>query len=528
MTGSTGKVLRAERHGDGERPAPGPQAWRVVRGARRPDLLPVVVALAALAVYLSHGLEGWITRDRAFYAYAGQQVLEGHPPYVAVANRSGPLAHLFPAVGIWLGRLVGVPDAVGARAGCLVLAVAAVVAVYLLCRDLLGARVLGLIGAATMLSFHGLAAYASDGPNPKVGMVLFFALFLRELLLRRWFTAGLCGGICAMFLQIAAPPAAGAAITALVLLGRERRVRSLARLVAGGLVPLLALVVYFIAVGALHTAVENYWTINRRYTTADPFWFHPGDRFRDLLDGYGIGVWVLLLGLLALLVLAAPALRGRRDRAHLLPLAVATVLFVAWSMTDFDGWADAFPALPLASAGIAALAAQIRGRLSWRAGTAVVAAGVLLLTADAAAYSLGTRDHGLIAQRAITRALDRNLPPDPTFFTMQAPEVLTLGQHHSISPYVMFSAGFEDYVDASWPGGLTGFGHWVGQQRPTVITVQPSYGPPDWLRPVLHDYQLVGQRPWLIYVRDSVSAQTRRQLRQQLAAACPARSACDR
>ena len=65
----------------------------------RPDPLVLAVGLIALTVYSLHGVRGNLTRDVGLYAYAGQQVADGVPPYLGVLNRAGPLAHAIPAAG---------------------------------------------------------------------------------------------------------------------------------------------------------------------------------------------------------------------------------------------------------------------------------------------------------------------------------------------------------------------------------------------------------------------------------------------
>ena len=70
------------------------------RGPRRPDPFAGVVALGSLVVFALHGTEGMLSRDLGIYAYAGQQVADGVPPYVGVLNRAGPLAHVLPGVGV--------------------------------------------------------------------------------------------------------------------------------------------------------------------------------------------------------------------------------------------------------------------------------------------------------------------------------------------------------------------------------------------------------------------------------------------
>ena len=77
---------------------------------RRLDPLGPAVALLAGVLFLLRGFDGMLTRDLALYAYAGQRVADGVPPYVGVMNRSGPLAHLVPGAGAWVGDVLDVDD----------------------------------------------------------------------------------------------------------------------------------------------------------------------------------------------------------------------------------------------------------------------------------------------------------------------------------------------------------------------------------------------------------------------------------
>jgi len=77
------------------------------RGLRGLDPWGPVLAAVGTVVFLLHGYGGILTRDLALYAYGGQQFAEGVPPFVAVLNRAGPLAHMVPGAATWFGRLVG-------------------------------------------------------------------------------------------------------------------------------------------------------------------------------------------------------------------------------------------------------------------------------------------------------------------------------------------------------------------------------------------------------------------------------------
>ena len=74
------------------------------------DPLTYLVGVTTLVVYVVHGFNGSLTRDLAIYSYAGQQVVEGSPPYIGILNRAGPLAHLLPAIGVAERRAGGFDD----------------------------------------------------------------------------------------------------------------------------------------------------------------------------------------------------------------------------------------------------------------------------------------------------------------------------------------------------------------------------------------------------------------------------------
>ena len=133
---------------------PGPPARRSTRCA-------ALCGLVALVVYLLQGFDGLLSRDLAVYSYGGQQVAEGVAPFVAILNRAGPLAHLVPGVGAWVGRLVGVDDVLAMRVTLMLVAVATIVVIYLLGRDLFRSRGAGVAAAAAMLCCEGFLRYAT-------------------------------------------------------------------------------------------------------------------------------------------------------------------------------------------------------------------------------------------------------------------------------------------------------------------------------------------------------------------------------
>ena len=146
-------------------------ALRARLGAADPWV--AVVGLVSLVVYALHGFDGVLKRDLGVYLYGAQRFLDGDPPYVGILNRAGPLAHVLPAVGIWVGRQVGVGDVHAARYLYLLISVACVCLVHVLARDLYGSRLVGVVSATAFLGFQGFLEMATYGPREKTPMVLF-------------------------------------------------------------------------------------------------------------------------------------------------------------------------------------------------------------------------------------------------------------------------------------------------------------------------------------------------------------------
>jgi hypothetical protein len=195
-------------------------------------LLPVVCGVATL-VYLLSGFSGGISRDSAFYVYAGQLVADGVPPYVGLFNRAGPLAHVLPGLGVLGARLVGGDDITGARVVFLLLSVAAVAVAYLVGRDLFRRRLVGLATAAAVLSANAFSYFATQGPRDKTVAVLCLLAVLLAVTHQRWATAGVLVAAGTLPWQPVFFGAFATAVVAVLLGAGGARVRSLTRILSG-------------------------------------------------------------------------------------------------------------------------------------------------------------------------------------------------------------------------------------------------------------------------------------------------------
>lgn len=479
----------------------------------RVDPLTAAVGAVALITYVLHGFDGYLSRDLGVYSYAGQQVADGVPPYLGILNRAGPLAHLIPAIGVAGARVGGFDELLGMRLLFLIISVACVCLVYVLGRDLFASRLAGLAAAASFLAFSGFIEYASNGPREKSAMVLFLLCALLAVQRRRWFVAGFSVSLATLVLQPAFFIGLPAMLVAVIAVQRGERIRALVRIAVGGLVPVAIFLLYFAAVGALREFIDDFLLINANYSAGSSNPVTPSNFARvwsRLEAGYGVSLWVMVVGLGALAVLSLSVLRGenRRKDPGLITVAafgVASLVGLAWTSRDFDSWPDAFLFLPLAAIGIGGLARAIIERLSSRVAISLTLAWVVAAVAVAGTYSLAERDHRLTHQRHSVDAMLARLPSGATFLSINAPQALVLSGKTNPTIHQVFQGGLADYVDDTWPGGIRGFGDWIGREQPTVIAIGGNW--PPWLADTIKTgYRRAGKAPgWVWYVNRSVA-----------------------
>jgi len=489
------------------------------RGGRFDPLVPLT-GLVALAVYLTHGFDGGLSRDLGVYTYGGQQFAEGVPPYVAIVNRAGPLAHLLPGIGAWISRLVGLDDVLGMRMLFWLFAGACVAATYVLVRDVFRSRLAGVTAAAALLCVKGFVIYATYGPREKTPLTLFCLLSVHAMVRRRWAAAGFWLSLGTLTWQPCFfPIVAGLAVAA--LLQPEGRVRSLARIAVGGLVPLVVTVGAYAVLGDLKYFLDDFVIINARYTRQVNLLESPHSIWLSTLRTYGWTTWLLVGGLVLEMVLAVrswrAARRGDRVSAAFVGMGAITIVGALWSLLAYNGWPDCFFIFPVVMVGIGSLVPLVGRHLSLRALQALVAAWAVAAVVLTSLYAVATRSHDLSEQRSDVDNVLRTLP-GAHIMSVEAPPPLVLAHQRNPSRYQLFGNGLIDYVDATWPGGREGYARFVDTHAPQLLAVGTESGIPDWLRPVLdQDFTYVGESPgWYWFVRDEVGQQKVHELQRVL------------
>ncbi|HEX5860525.1 MAG TPA: glycosyltransferase family 39 protein [Nocardioides sp.] len=501
-----------------------------VRGAfATVDPLLAGCCLVALVVYLVHGLEGPLLRDSGIYAYGGQRVAEGVPPYVGIANRAGPLAHLLPGGAVFVGRTVGADDLLAIRVFFMLMSVACVGLAYLLGRDLFRSRVAGVAAAAALLSFHGFISMATYGPREKTPLVLFTLATLLAIAHRRWLAAGFLVAMATLTWQPIFLALFAAAVVAVLLgLPRGEWWRAAVRVAVGGLVPAVVTVASYAVIGQLRVFLEGFVLINATYTArvAHSLLSSPEQSWRSLVSGFGASLTLVIVGSVAIVVAAALALRRKPrepNAAAVTACGVGCLFALAFTFRAFDSWPDAFMVLPFAAIGIGAAMGALAQRVPPRVAVATVAALSVACAATAVGYAVSSRTHWLDAQRRATATVLR-VQPDATIFSVNAPQPLVLSGQRQGTRFHAFGNGMGAYLADTFPGGLRGYAGWIEQNRPTLIAVgKKRWGlrnptaisdVPSWLAPGLRrSYQEVGDAiGWTWYARRDLGADKLREL----------------
>ena len=457
------------------------------------------------------GFQGPLGRDLAIFAYAGQRVADGAAPYVDLVNRSGPMSHLVPGLGMFLGRLVGIDDVLAARITCWAVSVAAVYVAFRTARLLTGSTPMAAAAALTLVMINGFVEYAARGPRDKTIMVLFLIMALDSIARRQWGRAGACISLATLTWQ---PVFFPAIVTALVVLALQRRgrVAGLGWLAACGLAPLAAFGVWYAAIGQLQAFLDCFVLIHLRYTSQNGFLNDPERHWRVLVLMYDLSLWAMILALAATLVAAGVVVsrqlrargRGTPHEVFVLGLGAGTVTALLWVLRAHNGWPDLYFVYPYAALGaglgLKSLADAI-GRTGWGRSAShgrVVTWGVAAAWCVAAVlmggrYAVDHRFDRLEPQRERITGVLEALGPDATIQSVQAPAPLVLSGQTNPTRHQMFSLGLDDYVDDVEPGGLSGIAEALLRDRPTLLVVQNDYGP-SWLRPARKEaYTQVGE-----------------------------------
>lgn len=443
------------------------------------------VALA-IALYTRFSINGELGRDRGIYVYGGQQMLHGVAPYESVFDPKTPLATMLCGLGAALAKLFGVDAVHMIRLVFFACAVLAVLAIYLLVARLWNSIVGAVVAAAVFVSFTGFAEDAIAGPDAKTPGVLLAVVTMWLAVCRRWFWAGLAGGLTFLVWQplLFFPLLT---IAAALLLCRGERSKALMLSAGGFAAPIAATFVYFAVVGQLGAFIEAAFRyplegVERRPETV----FHRMQNIATVVHQFfgfsGVLFWIGLVLILALAVWQVVRARDGRWAALLDPfvlVVVGSLLGVAgYTLTDFQGYPDVLPLLPYAAIGIGGTTALVLRRLQetrqwWLAGVAIALVAAAVLTG----FSVRWFDHdaanndALVVQRATACAVNRLVVPGTRIYSLGDPVPLVLTHRRNPDRFIYLNAGVDQWKVDHTPGGFQGWTGEIEAVHPSVVVI---------------------------------------------------------
>ncbi|HEU5036900.1 MAG TPA: hypothetical protein VFT70_07840 [Nocardioides sp.] len=462
----------------------------------------LLVGLVATVVYALRGFDGPLDRDLGVFVYGGERVAAGVPSYVGIFNSVGPLADALPGLAIWAGGHVGVDPVRAARLLFLALAVGCCVLLSVLARDVLGSRAAAYLAPAALLTFAEFSQLAANGPREKTAMVFLLLATLLLLGRRRWLAAGVTTALATLTWQPVLLVATTAAAVAVVRAGTGR-VRAAVTWVAGGAATTGVFGAWFLAHGALRTAVEGFVVVNVRYTR-QPSLVTDFDTLSEAFwTSYHASLLLVPVGLVALAAVVA------RDVSRTAVVGSAALAATAWTVAVVNGPPDLFVLLPFAALGLAGAVVGLAARVPRGSARALVGSAVVVALAVAALDGVTTRDDTLTKQRADVAGVLGAAPPGATILSINAPGALALAGRTNPTRYQVFDSAMDRYLDDHWPGGLRGYADWIGRTRPTLVAFSAGRDQNWPYRVLRRDYWYAGRGPgWGWYVSRSAGADT--------------------
>jgi len=335
--------------------------------------LALFVLIAAFAMLRVRLLDLPLERDEGEYAYAGQLILHGIPPYKLLYNMKWPGTYAaFAAImGVFGESITGI------RIGLLLVTSATAICVYLLTKRMFG-HVAGVVAAATQLMFSitlpAMGPYAHATHFVALAAVAGLVLLLREP--PSWWSVTLSGALLALAALMKQPGMMFGFFAAIWLL-TSKRVRDTA-LLAGGASVIGAITVATLVIAGVFARFKL-WTIDYARQYVSQTTFTQGLQtfkvtFGAIFSYTSLLWWIALAGLVLLFVDA-------EVRKHWRFVVGFTIAGVLATMPGFYFREHYYMVLFPAAAMLNGIAVKAASRLMpWRAAPAIAYAIALLIT----------------------------------------------------------------------------------------------------------------------------------------------------
>ncbi|HKP12892.1 MAG TPA: DolP-mannose mannosyltransferase [Blastocatellia bacterium] len=445
----------------------------LVKLTSEPALLVMVFVFGAALMLFYRPFSQLEGGDSAIYDYIAQSILRGQVPYRDVVDIKGPASVYLSAAAVALGRLVGLHDVIAIRlfhvlmVGLLAALTFRVGVVYL------RSRLIGVTAALLPFVSPAVAEMLIGGTQPKLPLVIFGLASLLLVAKDRPFWSGLCGMLACLCWQ----PGLMFVGTAFLIFSRYltswRDLRA-AKVVAGAVVPLAVVALYFAARGALgdlwsYAMVYNYSVFGpeAKKPVADAG-SHLWKIIRRVFDAKTLFLVVALGGLAAYMAERAVVKfrRGWTDELWRDAVIFPALVYLVFAFINFQAGPDLIPFLPFiglfaawlfAKVGewSAALApprfAGVKPRLESLVSLAALAVVLALVAWPALRYRVGSET--LQKQIEEVNGIASLLQPDDAVYSHGTIGMLVLMNRANMNPYVFLDWDMDTFIAARKYGG---------------------------------------------------------------------------
>jgi len=315
----------------------------------------ICAGIFALAAFVFASFRPWAfpaIGDTALFQLFGRLIVDGQVPYRDFFDHKTPLSGYANALPALVSEAFGTDLIVGARAFSIAVASSAAVALYLLGRSAQLSRAASVAVAGTYLAFDFAALVVGFGFEGKA-LATYMGIFAMLAAYRsRWATSGALCSLAFLAWQPGASFLFATGVRAFTSEG-QRPHASLARLVAGFVVPTGVLLAYFGLAGALDEFWRDTVTFNQDYVNNTFEWVPKIDLIADrIATGYDSERWVFLLAAIGagLWMVTGPYGLYRRtvpdSVIQATPVAAISLTVLLYSYVNFAAALDVIPFLP--------------------------------------------------------------------------------------------------------------------------------------------------------------------------------------
>ena len=438
--------------------------WANVR-----NLTLMAFVIGAVVVLMHRPFSRPEVGDPAIYDYIAQSILRGQVPYKDVVDIKGPGAPYLSAVAMLTGKLVGMRDVIAVRALNVLMLGLLSSLTFLTAQVYLRSRAAGLIAFMVPLMRYQFVEFMTEGTQPKLPMIVLGMLTLLMIARDKPLWAGLCSMLSCLCWQ----PGLMFTGVAFLLFSRYltswRDLRAL-KVVSGAAIPLVAVLSYFYARGALGDLWA--WTITYNYSGFGPeaersigaAFDHLWIIIRRTFERDTILVVLASIGLLEFCTERVIAKFKLRDALRSPDLFRDAVLFpplvyLAFSLINFQGGPDSIPFFPFIGmfAGwsivrfarlITSITSDWRFMPKLRVDVLLPAIAVVAILALVLLRALTYRPGGqtLQDQYAAIGPVSELLGPQDQIYVHGSVEILVLLNRPNLNPYVFLDWGADDFA----------------------------------------------------------------------------------